>query len=331
MRCAHRTRRNFLLALATALAAPRPLFGQAAKQLPRVALLFGGTAETSRPAADAFVQGLQSFGYADRRNVVLDVKYLEGRNDLVSEAIAQLIARRPSVVVVVGSEAAWAAKKATTTIPIVMAIVGDPVRQGLVASLARPGGNLTGNSILVETLALKRLELLRAVAPQASRIAAITNPENPAFPKVWPDLEAAAKDLRIDLKLFGFKDAGTLDSSLAAAAAWRPHAVLVGSDGLAATYGNKIIQMAAAIRVPAMYSHSQSALEGGLMSYSADNAALWRNAARFVDRILKGAKPADLPVEQPTHFDLIVNLKTAKALGIKIPPLVLAAANKVLE
>jgi putative ABC transport system substrate-binding protein len=326
-----RARRNFLLALAAVLAAPRPLFGQAAKPLPRVAVLFQGTADSARPAAEPFVQGMQSLGYADQRNVVLDVKYLEGRNDRLSEAIAQLVAREPSVLVISGSAAAWAAKKATTTIPIVMANIGDPVRQGLVASLARPGGNVTGNSVLSETLELKRLELLREVAPQASRIAAITNPENPAFEKVWPELAAAAKSLRVDLKLFGFKDAGTLDSSLAATVAWRRHAVLVGSDGLTRIWDSKIIRMAANIRVPAMYSHSQSALEGGLMSYSANNAALWRNAAKFVDRILKGAKPADLPVEQPTHFDLIVNLKTAKALGIKIPPLVLAAANKVIE
>ncbi len=280
---------------------------------------------------EVFAQGLREHGYVAGKNVILDERFAEAGTDRLPEAIRNLLSRKPDVLVVAGSQAINAAKAATTTVPIVMVSVADPVGQGLVASLARPGGNITGNAILAEVLVTKRLELLWEVIPKAKRVAYVANPTNQSTPAVVSQLRAAARALGIDIVLFNASTIDELEEVLKDAARQRVDALMINQDVMSFIFRKRIAESISRIRIPAMHGFSETVVEGGLISYSASTLEFYRNAAKFASRILKGAKPGDLPIELPTKMEMFVNLKTAKALGIAIPQSVLLRADRVIE
>jgi putative tryptophan/tyrosine transport system substrate-binding protein len=230
-----------------------------------------------------------------------------------------------------GSQAIWAGKKATSTIPIVMVSIADPVGQGLVASLGRPGENITGLAIVTEADVSKRLQLLSEILPRAARVAYLTNLSNPAMPPIWRSVSDAARRMDIALSLHDCKNVAELEAALAALSQQRPDGVVVEADALLSTSRRKIIDFLLREKLPSMWASPFGAPEGGLMSYGANFTENWRSAGRYIDRILKGAKPGDLPVEQPTRVQLIINQKTAQALGITIPPPLLLRADRLIE
>jgi putative ABC transport system substrate-binding protein len=318
------------------LAAPLAVEAQPAKTLPRVAVLYPGSPVPGSPVqqdelAAAFVQGMRDNGYVDGKDFALDVRYVGTRLHELDRIITELLPLRPDVIVTVGSQGAWAAKRATSTIPIVMAVVADPVGQGLVTSLPRPGGNLTGNAILTEEVIVKRLELVREVLPRARRIGVLQNPSNPMYGILWNRLESAAKQLGLTLLRFDAVSATAVDTALDEVARQRPDALMVGQDSIFYLTRSKIVQSMSRQGVPAIYAFKEAVAKGGLMSYANSSEAMFRRAAMFVSRILKGARPSDLPVEQATTFELVINLKTAKALGLAIPPSLLLRADQVVE
>jgi len=322
-------RRRFLLtSLAGAVAAPLTAWAQAPA---RVTVLSPGTPVPHDDLAKAFVLGIHDHGFVDGQDFVLDVRYVGTRADEVDRVVAELLPLRPSVIVTVGSHGAWAAKKATSTIPVVMAVVADPVGQGLVTSLAQPGGNLTGNAILSEAVSSKRLELLHEALPKARRIGVLENTSNPAYAFVLNGLDASAKQLGLSLVRFDAASPGAVETALEQIGRQRPDALLVAQDSLFYLTRAKIVQSVARQRTPGIYPFREAVTEGGLMSYANSNQAMFREAARFVARILRGAKPSDLPVEQARTFELVINLGTAKALGLTIPPSLLARADQVIE
>jgi putative ABC transport system substrate-binding protein len=323
-------RRNLILSLAASLAAPG-LLGQTAKTLPRVSVIFNGTRQSNGAIADAFVLAMRGHGYVDGRDVVLDLRFADARNDRLAEIIAEALRGKPAVLVVAGSHAVWEAKKATAVVPIVMATVADPVAQGLVASLARPGGNITGIANLFEVVDLKRMELARELFPTARRLGYLRNPSNPFARFSAPQSEAVAKRLGVELLPFDATNSAELKSALAAIAEKRPDVLLVGSDALLLNLRGMIVEALALSRVPAIYASRSSAAEGGLVSLSPAALESYPKAAGHVARILQGARPADLPIEQPTKFDLVVNLKTARSLGVTIPQAVLLRADQVID
>lgn len=298
--------------------------------VPRVALVFNGTPETHRAFLEAFLRGMNGLGYTGR-TVALDVCWAESRLDRLPEIISGLLSRKPDVIVVAGSQAVRAAKAATATVPIVMASVGDPVGQGLVASLARPGGNVTGIAIPSEVLMAKILEHLHELVPKASRIAVLTNPSNSVHPIAWKETEAVARTLGVHLLRFEASSLGELESALAAIANQRPHALVVGADALFNGFRARIARFAAGKRIPAGFFSREAVTDGGLMSYSPSIAENYFLSARYVHQILKGAKPRELPVEQPMDFELFVNVRTARALGIAIPQSVIASAEELID
>ena len=324
-------RRKLLLGFAGVLAAPGQSLGQTAKPIPRVTIVFSGTRDAQSARLAAFVEGMREQGYADGRNVALDVRYADGKLDRLPEIVRELLERKPDVIVLAGSQAIWAAKKATSTVPIVMVSVADPVGQGLIASLARPGGNVTGLAILTELLVSKRLELLREVFPKTLRVGHLVNSKNPVTVILRKQNEIAAAKLGIEMREFDAGNSAELDSALAAIATQRPHAVTVFEDALFFNFRKKIADFLLQNRIPSIHGFRESAIEGGLMSYTVNFDENYRKSATFVHKILKGAKPGELPVEQPTRFELMVNLNTAKALGVTIPRSVLLRADQVIE
>ena len=279
---------------------------------------------------DAFLQGLRELGYVEGQTVAIEYRWAEGMEQL--PALAAELARLPvDVVVTVSSPAAHAAKLATTTIPIVNAITGDPVATGLVASLAGPGGNVTGLSTQSEDLTRKRLQLLTEVVPRVTRIAVLLNPASASAPGHLRETEAAARALKVQLQALEARGPEDLDGTFAAMARHGAQALVVTPDPMLHRERRSLVDLAARRRLPAIYFARDFVEVGGLMAYSADFADLARRAATYVHKILKGAKPADLPVEQPTKFELVINLKTAKALGLTIPQLILMRADQVIQ
>ena len=279
----------------------------------------------------AFRQRLRELGYVDGQNIAFEVRSAEGRAERLPDLAADLVRLKVDVIVAGGTPAPLAAKRATTAIPIVMASAGDPVGSGLVASLARPGGNVTGLSLLVPELGGKRLQLLKEVVPGVSRVAVLWNAANPYPVLVWRQTEAAARALGVHLQSLDVRGPDDLEGAFAAATRGRAGALITVEDPLTFGQRKRIVDFAARARLPAMYGFREFVDAGGLMSYAASLADLSRRAATYVDKILKGAKPADLPVEQPTKFELVINLKTAKALGLTIPPSVLIRADQVIQ
>ena len=281
--------------------------------------------------AQAFRQGLRDAGYSEGRDVVIEWRYAKGDYDRVSELVADLVQRKVDVIVVESTVAAQAVKRTTSTIPIVMAVVSDPVGSGLITSLAHPGGNVTGLSTMSIEHSAKRLQLLKETIPRLTRVAVLWNPATPYHPKVIEELKAAASSLWVELSLVGARVPEEIDPAFSAVSRAHAQALYVIEGGFFFAHRTTLLNLASKARLPAIYGEREYVDEGGLMSYGANFGDLWRRSAGYVDRILKGAKPSDLPVEQPTKFELVVNLKTAKALGITIPESILLRADEVIR
>ncbi len=304
--------------------------GGAADKVARIRVIAVSVSEQSEEA-DAFRQGLRDAGHAEGRNVTIEWWFGGGRYDRVAEAAADAAQSKPDVIVVESTPAARAAKGATSTIPIVMALVSDPVGSGLVASLARPGANVTGLSNQTVDLAAKRLQLLKEAIPGARRVVVIFNPETPPNSIMINRLKEAAPGIGVKLRLVSVRNVEELRLALAGLSRSNVDALFVVDDAFMKTHGDEILQMGMKARLPIVYADKPRARRGVLLSYAVDHPALFRHAAVYVDKILKGAKPSDLPIEQPTKFELVVNLKTAKALGITIPESILLRADEVIR
>jgi putative ABC transport system substrate-binding protein len=313
------------------LLAPLAVDAQQAKKIPRIGFLESGGAERMKSRLAAFQQGLQELGYLEGKNIVVEQRYASGKFETLPELAAELIRLNVDVILAGGAPAAHAAKKITTTIPIVIGNAADPVGTGLVTSLARPGGNITGLSDFNLGVVTKRLELLKEVVPSASRVAVLLNPANPTNPLQLKELQAVAPALGVTLLPFEAKRPDDIDRAFTTIRKERSGAILVFGDPMLQTHQRRIAELAAKNRLPAIWAHRESVDAGGLMSYGTNFDDLYRRAATYVDKILKGAKPADLPVEQPTKFELIINLKTAKTLGLTIPQFVLFRADQVIQ
>jgi len=278
-----------------------------------------------------FVGKLVELGYVEGKNVVIERRSAEGNAELLAGLAADLVRQQVDVIVTAGTPAGFAAKKATSTIPIVLGANSDPVGVGLVASLARPGGNTTGNSLMAPDLSAKRLEILHTLAPEISRIAILWDSSNPGMAERVRETKIAADQSHVLLHTVGPRNLNELDTAFADLLNARPDALLVTAEAFTRQHLVRILDFANNNKIPAMFEDSSYVVAGGLMSYGPDYQDVFRKAAVFVDKILKGAKPADLPIEQPTKFELVINLKTAKAIGLSIPPTLLTTADKVIE
>jgi putative ABC transport system substrate-binding protein len=303
---------------------------QQTKKVPRIGVLSGGSRSSTTASTEAFRQGLRELGYLEGQNVAIEYRYAEGKLDRLPALAAELAASRVDVIVAQAPAAVRAAKNASGTIPIVMAHGGDPVAQGFVASLARPGGNITGLSNFSAELSGKRLELLREAFPKVSRIAAIWNPDAPGPVLSFKELEIAAKALKVPLQSLQVRGPNDFEGAFQAAREQAGSLVVI-QDVVTVTHLKRIVELAAMHRLPAIYMEEEWAEAGGLISYGVNQPDLHRRAAAYVDKILKGAKPADLPVEQPIKFELVINLKAAKQIGLTIPQSVLYRADKVIK
>jgi len=280
----------------------------------------------------AFRQGLRDLGYVEGQNIAIEYRWAEGRFERLPDLAAELVRLKVDVIVSVVTQASLAAKNATRTIPIVMVAAGDPLGSGLVASLARPGGNVTGPSSMYAELAGKQLELLKETVPKVSRVAVLWNPANAVWQaQMLRATEVAARALGLQLQLLEARGPDELEGAFAAMTRERASALLVQVDVIFALHARRIADLAAKRHLPAMYGSREHVEAGGLMSYAPNIPDLFRRAATYVDKILKGAKPADLPVEQPTRFELVLNMKTAKALGITFPPTIMVRADQVIQ
>ena len=305
--------------------------GQTRDSMPRVGMLTPAPSATAKPAWDAFREAMKALGYVEGKSVVYEYRSAEGQLERLPQLAAELVKLPVKVMVVANTPGNLAAKKATTTIPIVMVAIGDPVRVGLVSNLGRPGGNITGFTNLSGQIAAKRLQLLKEVIPTATRIGMIGNPGDPNALIQIQDAEAAARDFKIQLRLFTVKEEAQLEPAFEAARSWRAQALLRLVDPLQVSLRARTIELAAKSRIPMMYGSRDDAEAGGLIGYGVDPVESYRRAAAYVDRILKGAKPGDLPVQQPTRLELGVNLKTAAALNVKIPQAILVQADQVIQ
>jgi putative ABC transport system substrate-binding protein len=280
---------------------------------------------------EAFRQGLRELGYVEGQSFAIESRYAEGKLKRLPDLAGELVRLKVDVIIVGGSTATRAAKNVTKLVPIVMAHGSDPVELGFVASLARPGGNITGLTHLAPELGGKRLELLKDIVAQLSRVAVLTDPRTGGHGPQIKELEVAAPALGLQLRPMEVRAPNELESAFSSMIAWRAGAFIGLQQPTLDRLRERIVDIAAKNRLPAMYPNSEYVETGGLMSYSADIVAMFRRTATYVDKILKGAKPTDLPVEQPTKFELLINLKTAKQIGLTIPPNVLARADKVMK
>ena len=280
---------------------------------------------------EAFRQGLRELGYVERKNIVIEWRYGQEKPDRVSELAAELVRFKVDVIVSGGNSATQAAKKATNTIPIVMTQSSDPVASGFVASLARPGGNITGLSTLAPEISGKRLELLKEIVPKLSRVAVLGTSTSPGNAQELREVELAVGALRVKLQYLDLLSSKDIETAFRAASKERADAVLMMSGAVGSSQRKEIAELAVKSRLPAIYEQAAYVEDGGLMSYGVSVTDMARRAATYVDKILKGAKPADLPVEQPTKFEFIINLKAAKQIELTIPPNVLARADKVIR
>ena len=314
------------------LLAPLAAEAQPAGKVPRVAYLtpWSDSDPGRQRGLEAFRQGLRELGYVEGRNISIESWSAEGKDDRLPALAADLVRSKVDVIVAASGAATRAVQQTTRTIPIVMSLVADPVGSGLVASLARPGGNVTGLTIMAPDLMAKRLELLKEVVPKVSRVAFLTNPDNPASARFLREAEAAARALGVRLQTLEARNPQEIDSAFAVMTRERAGALLYPPDAIFFTQRRQVAELAAKGRLPSLGT-SDYPDAGGLMSYGPNIPDLERRAATFVDRILKGAKPGDLPVEQPTKFELVINLKTAKALGLTIPQSVLLRADQLIQ
>ena len=325
-------RRAFLAGSgAVLLAAPLAAEAQPAGKVYCIGVLEPTSMALNAANLDAFRQGLRELGYVEGRNMRIDYRSADGRSERFPDLAAALVRLKVDVILTRGTPAVMAAKNATGTIPVVMAASGDPVLSGVVSSLARPGGNVTGLSAVVVEVSGKRLELIREVAPGVSRVAALFNMSNPNDALQWKEIETAAPSLRVQLQLLDVRKPSDFAGAFDAAVKGRAGALVVGLDALTWANHRPIVDLAAKHRLPAIYGGREFVNAGGLIAYGVSYPHLYHRAANFVDKILKGAKPADLPVEQPSKFELVINLKTAKALGLTIPQSLLQRADEVIH
>ena len=322
-------RREFLGALAGGLLAARAAEAQQTGKVYRIGMLERTPATINAANLDGFRQGLRELGYVEGKNLVIEYRSADGHDERFPALATELVRLKPDLILTRGTPAALAAKNATVTIPVVILGIGDPVRQGVVASLAHPGGNITGLSAVVTELYAKRVQLLRDLIPRAARIAALFNMSNPAIPPQWKEVEMAARSLGLQSQLLDVRKPEDLAPAFEAAIRHRADALIVGLETLTLTKQHVVVDLAARHRLPAMYASTEFA--GGLVAYGVHYPDQYRLAASFADKIFKGAKPADLPVEQPTKFELVINMRTAKTLGLTVPPSVLGRADEVIE
>jgi ABC-type uncharacterized transport system substrate-binding protein len=317
-------RRAFVTGLGTVLVAPVGAEAQPSTTISRIGLLTDLAWEPLR-------EGLRDLGYIEGKNVVFELRRSDGRSERWPELATELVRLKVEVIVTQGTPATLAAKRATTTIPIVMVGTGDPLTTGLVASLARPRGNVTGSTQLGAGLATKRLEMLKETVPKLFRVAFLWNPANPDQKSHLHEVQVGARSLNVALQSTEVRNREDLELAFTTLMRERPSALLMTADSVHQRYIDDILMFAAKNQLPAMYQLKENVERGGLMSYGASVPDLLRRTATYVDKVLRGAKPADLPVEQPTKFELVVNLKTAKALGLTIPPSLLARADQVIK
>jgi putative ABC transport system substrate-binding protein len=304
---------------------------EAQQKIPRVGFLITAYRSAISARTEAFQQGLRELGYVEGKNIVIEWRSAEGQLDRLPALAAELVHLKVDVIVTTGSGVTRAAKEATVTIPIVMSQDNDPVGNGFVASLARPGGNITGLAILAPEISGKQVELLKETVPRLSRLAVLGPSTSPGTAQASKEVELAAGAFKVQFQYLDVRDSKDVETAFRAASKGRADAVLVLTGAVLNAQRKEIAELAVKSRLPAIFPFREYVEAGGLMSYSANFADLYRRAATFVDKILKGAKPTDLPVEQPMKFEFIINLKAAKQIGLTIPPNVLARADKIIK
>jgi putative ABC transport system substrate-binding protein len=326
-------RRSLLITAGAVLTAPFPGFAQRPPSpIPRIGFLGVSTAAAWAPRIDEFRAGLRDLGYVEGRNIVIEFRFAEGKYDRLPELAAELVRLKVDVIVTHSAQGALAAKQATATnpIPVVMTNVGDAVGTGIVASLARPGGNITGDTFYVTELVPKRLELLKDAFPRIRRVAILANPDNAATARYLSAMDTAGRDLSVALPKFHVRSPADLDGAFAAMAKDGVDALAIIEDVVLIAEFKRIAELAAKQRLPSI-SFVEYADAGGLFGYGVDFRALYRRAPVVVDKILKGAKPADIPIERPTTFEFVINMKTAKALGLSVSPATRSRADREIE
>jgi putative ABC transport system substrate-binding protein len=321
-----------VILIASLLPGPLAAEAQPAGKVPRIGVLLTNSQSSASTRIEAFRQRLRERGYVEGQNIVIAYRYGDGKLDRLPKLAAELVGLNVDLIVTGGAPPTRAAQRATRTIPIVMTIVGDPIADGFIGSLSKPGGNITGLTQIAAELGGKRLELLKEAFPKVSRVAVLVDPASSAQGMIGRDTRMAAEALGVKLLSLELRGPNPdLEGAFRTAATERVGALLVAPGPAIALHTKRVVDLAAKSRLPAMYASSEFVDLGGLMSYAPSIPDLFRQAATYVDRILKGAKPVDLPVEQPTKFELVINLKTAKALRLAIPPSVLVRADRVIE
>jgi putative ABC transport system substrate-binding protein len=324
-----RDRRRFLLTTLGALAAPLAAEARQPERIYRIGVLERTSPAINAANLDGFRRGLLELGYVERRNYAIEYRSADGHDERFPSLTVELVRLKVDLILTRGTPAALAAKNATATIPVVILGVGDPVVQGVVAGLAHPGRNVTGLSAAVTNIYAKRVQLLREFVPRAARIAVLFNMSNPAVPAQWKEVERAARSFGIEPQLLDVRMPEDLKPAFDSAIRQRADALVVGLETLTQVNQRAIVDLAANRRLPAIYASTE--FVGGLVSYGANYPEMYRHAANLAHKIFTGAKPADLPVEEPTKFELVINLRTARALGLTIPPSLLERADQVIE
>ena len=320
-----------ILLLGLTLASVRLVEAQQTKKVPRIGYL-GATSRSTNPARiEAFRQGLRELGYVEGKNIVIEHRHAEGKLDRLPTLASELVRLKVDVVLTGGPAATRSAKQATATIPIVMAYDDDPIGSGFVASLARPGGNITGLATLAPEISGKQLELLKEIAPKLSRVAVLGNATQPGSPQALREINVAADAFGVQLQYLEVRGPKDIETAFRAASKERADAVLVVSTPVLLSQRRQVADLAVNSRLPAIYNRPEYVEDGGLVFYGVSYTDLFRRAATYVDKILKGVKPADLPIEQPKKFELIINLKAAKQIGLTILPNVLVRADRVIK
>jgi len=304
---------------------------QQSGKIPHIGFLSAASPSAISDRLEAFRQGLTELGYIEGKNIVVEYRYADGKGDRLPVLAAELVGAKPDLIVAATTPGVLAVKKASAMVPIVFVDISDPVANGLVASLARPGGNITGLTILGPELSGKRLELLKEAAPNVARVALLWNSANPSNELMWKETQAVAHELRVQLQSLEVRSSNDFDTAFETSLREHAQALIAAPEPLINTHLKRIVEFAAKNSLPAMYGAPEAVNAGGLMSYAPNYTYEYRRAATYVDKILKGTKPADLPVEQPIKFEFVVNLKAAKQIGLTIPPNVLARADKVIK
>ena len=313
------------------LAFVHPAQAQQANKVPRIGFLSAGSPSSMAARVEAFRHGLREHGYVEGQNILVEYRYAEGKLDRLKEFASEMVSLKVDVIVTGGPIATRPTKQATNTIPIVTAYESDPVGTGLVASLARPGGNVTGLTNLSPDLSVKRLELLKEAIPKLSRVAVFWDPTDPGSPGLLKEVEMAAQSLGLKIQRLEIRNPNDIEGAFQAATKGRAGAVTTLNSPVIFTHRKRVVDLAVKSRLPTIHAQIEFAEAGGVMVYGPNDADMYRRAATYVDKILKGAKPSELPVEQPMKFDFIINLKTAKQIGLTIPPNVLVRADRVIR